>query len=65
MALVRLLLILALIAVGAALFMYLWTRDRRYLRFIVLTIKFAVLMLLGILILSAAERLLIPLGVAL
>jgi hypothetical protein len=63
MVLVRLLLILALIVIGIALFMYLWTRDRRYLRFIVLVAQFTLLVMLGALILYAVERLLMPLGV--
>ena len=42
--------------------MLLWLvkRDPRYLRFIALTIKFSVLMLLAILLWFAAERLLAP-----
>ena len=60
MILVRLLLFLALAAVGAALLMWLIKRDRRYLRFIALTLKFTVLVLLAILLWFAAERLLAP-----
>ena len=60
MILVRLLLFLALSAIGAALLMWLIRRDRRYLRFIGLTLKFTVLVLLGILLWFAAERLLAP-----
>ncbi|HXR56323.1 MAG TPA: hypothetical protein VN858_05945 [Casimicrobiaceae bacterium] len=42
--------------------MLLWLvkRDPRYLRFIALTLKFSVLMLLAILLWFAAERLLAP-----
>ena len=42
--------------------MLLWfvNRDPRYLRFIALTVKFSVLMLLAILLWFAAERLLAP-----
>jgi hypothetical protein len=58
--LVRLLLFAALAAVGAALLLWLVKRDRRYLRFIGLTLKFTVLMLLAILLWFAAERLLAP-----
>jgi hypothetical protein len=58
--LVRLLLFLSLAAIGAALLMWLIKRDRRYLRFIGLTLKFTVLVLLAILLWFAAERLLIP-----
>jgi hypothetical protein len=58
--LVRLLLFAALAAVGAALLLWLVKRDRRYLRFIGLTLKFTELMLLAILLWFAAERLLAP-----
>ena len=60
MILVRLLLFLALAAIGAALLLWLWKRDRRYLRFIGLTLKFTLLVLLAILLWFAAERLLAP-----
>jgi hypothetical protein len=58
--LVRLLLFLALAAIGAALLMWLVKRDRRYLRFIGLTHNFTVLLLLAILLWFAAERVLVP-----
>jgi len=58
--LVRLLLFLSLAAIGAALLMWLVKRDRRYLRFIGLTLKFTVLVLLAILLWFAAERVLVP-----
>ena len=60
MILVRLLLFLALAAIGAALLMWLIKRDRRYLRFIGLTLKFTILVLLAILLWFAAERVLVP-----
>ena len=60
MILVRLLLFLSLAAIGAALLMWLIKRDRRYLRFIALTLKFTVLVLLAMLLWFAAERLLAP-----
>ena len=60
MILVRLLLFLSLAAIGAALLMWLVKRDRRYLRFIGLTIKFTLLVLLAILLWFAAERVLVP-----
>lgn len=60
MILVRLLLFLSLAAIGAALLMWLIRRDRRYLRFIGLTLKFTVLVLLAILLWFAAERVLAP-----
>ena len=60
MILVRLLLFLALAAIGAALLLWLIKRDRRYLRFIGLTLKFTVVVLLAILLWFAAERVLAP-----
>ena len=60
MILVRLLLFLALAAIGVALLLYLFTRDRRYLQFIVKVAKFSVLALAVVLVYFAAERLLAP-----
>ena len=60
MILVRLLLFLSLAAIGAALLLWLIKRDRRYLRFIGLTLKFTALVLLAILLWFAAERVLVP-----
>jgi hypothetical protein len=60
MVLVRLLLFLSLAAIGVALLLWLIKRDRRYLRFIGLTLKFTLLVLLAILLWFAAERLLVP-----
>ncbi|HKU87231.1 MAG TPA: hypothetical protein VJV77_12925 [Casimicrobiaceae bacterium] len=60
MILVRLLLFLSLAAIGVALLLWLINRDRRYLRFIGLTLKFTLLVLLAILLWFAAERLLVP-----
>ena len=60
MILVRLLLFLSLAAIGVALLLWLVKRDRRYLRFIGLTLKFTVLLLLAILLWFAAERLFAP-----
>ena len=60
MILVRLLLFAALATVGAALLLWLVKRDRRYLRFIGLTLKFTLLVLLAVLLWFAAERLLVP-----
>src|SRR5689334_13047476 len=60
MIIVRLLLFAALAAVGAAVLLWLVKRDPRYLRFIGLTLKFTVLLLLAILLWFAAERLLAP-----
>ena len=60
MVLVRLLLFLALAAIGVALLLWLVTRDPRYLRFIGLTLKFTIVVLVAILMWFAAERLLAP-----
>ena len=60
MIIVRLLLFAVLAAIGAALLLWIVKRDRRYLRFIWLTLKFALLLLLAILLWFAAERLLAP-----
>lgn len=60
MIIVRLLLFAALASVGAAVLLWLVKRDPRYLRFIGLTLKFTVLLLLAILLWFAAERLLAP-----
>lgn len=58
MILVRLLLFLSLAAVGVALLLWVIKRDRRYLRFIGLTLKITVLLLLVTLLWFAGERLL-------
>lgn len=60
MVIVRLLLFLALAAIGVALLLYVFKRDRRYLRFIWQVMKFTLLVLTGILLLFAAERTLGP-----
>ena len=60
MVIVRLLLFLALATVGVALLLYVFKRDRRYLRFIWQVAKFTLLMLVGVLLLFAAERILGP-----
>ena len=60
MILVRLLLFLALAAIGVAVLLWLIKRDPRYLRFIGLTLKFTLLMLLAILLGFTAERLFAP-----
>ena len=60
MVIVRLLLFLALASVAVALVLYLVKRDRRYLRFIWQVVKFTVLVLVGVLLLFAAERVLGP-----
>ena len=60
MILVRLLLFLALATIGAALLMYLIKRDRRYLRFVWQVVKFTIFVLAAVLVMYAAERLLMP-----
>ena len=60
MVLVRLLLFLALAAIGVAGILYLYSRDRRYLRFIGQVIKFAILLLAIVLMFFAFERIVGP-----
>jgi len=57
--LVRLLLFLALAAIAIAAALYLIKRDRRYLRFIGLTVRYTLFLLLGVLAFYALERLLL------
>jgi len=59
--LVRLLLFLALAAIAVAGVMYLFNKDRRYLRFIGQVLKFTILILAIVLIFYAFERLVGPL----
>jgi hypothetical protein len=58
--LVRLLLFLSLAAIGAAAILYLYQRDRRYLRFIGQVIKFTIVLLAIVLIFFAFERIVGP-----
>ena len=60
MILVRLLLFLALAAIAVSGVLYLFSRDRRYLRFIWQVIKFTILILAVVLIFFAFERLVGP-----
>ena len=60
MVIVRLLLFLSLSAIGVALLLYLFRRDRRYLTFIWNVVKFSLILLASALIFFAAERLLTP-----
>jgi len=60
MVIVRLLLFLALATVGVALLLYVFKRDRRYLRFIWQVVVFTVLVLVVVLLLFAAERIFGP-----
>lgn len=59
MVLVRLLLFLALAAIAIAAALYLVKRDRRYLRFIGLAVRYTLFLLLGVLAFYALERLLL------
>ena len=61
MVLVRLLVVLGLAAIVVALLLYLFTRDRRYLSFIVQVVKLLVAALAGVLIFFAVERALVML----
>jgi hypothetical protein len=58
--LVRLLLFLALAAIAVSAVMYLFTRDRRYLRFIWQVVKFTLVILAVVLIFFAFERIVGP-----
>jgi hypothetical protein len=58
--LVRLLLFLALAAIAVAAVMYIFSRDRRYLRFIWQAVKFTIVILAVVLIFYAFERLVGP-----
>jgi len=60
MILVRLLLFLALATIGGALLLYFVKRDRRYLRFVWQVVKFTIFVLAAVLVMYAAERLLMP-----
>ena len=57
MALVRVLLLLAIGAVGVALILYVVRRDRHYLTFIVRVVQYTLVMLLAVLLWFAFERL--------
>ena len=57
MIVVRLLLFLALASLGTAALLWYVKRDRRYLRFIGLTLQFTLVMLLVVLLWFAAQRL--------
>lgn len=59
MVLVRLLLFLAIGCIVASGLLYLFTKDRRYLRFIVQVVKFTIYLLAGVLLFFLFERLVI------
>jgi len=58
--LVRLLFFLAVAAVAVAGLLYLYTRDRRYLRFIGKSIKFTIILLVVVMLGFFVERLVGP-----
>ncbi len=60
MPLVRLLLYLALATIAVAGLLYLYTRDRRYLRFVGLVIRFTILLGVIVLLFFAFERIVGP-----
>lgn len=57
MVLVRFLLFLALAAIVVAVVLYLVTKDRRYLTFVGRVAKYTIILLLGVLLFFAFERL--------
>ena len=60
MILVRLLLFLALAAIAVAAVMFLFSKDRRYLRFIGQVVKFTIVILAVVLVFFAFERIVGP-----
>jgi len=61
MVIVRLLLVLGLATIGVAFVLYVVTRDRRYLRFLVQVAKILIVALAGVLAFFVIERVLIML----
>ena len=59
MILVRFLLFLALATIAVALVLYLFKKDRRYLRFIGQVVKFTIFLLAGVMVFYLFERLLL------
>ena len=59
MILVRFLLFLALATIVVSAIRYLFTKDRRYLRFIVQVVKYTIYLLAGVLVFYALERMLL------
>ena len=59
MVLVRLLLFFALATIVVATVMYLFKKDRRYLRFIGQVVKYTIYLLAGILLFYAFDRMLL------
>ena len=60
MILVRLLLFLALAAIAVSGLLYLYSKDRKYLRFIGQVLKFTLVILAVVLIFFAFERIVAP-----
>jgi hypothetical protein len=58
--LVRLLFFLAVAAIAVAGLLYLYSKDRRYLRFIGKVIKFTIILLVVVLVAFFFERLIAP-----
>ena len=59
MILVRFLLFLALATIVVAAVLYLFKKDRRYLRFIVQVVKYTIYLLAGVMVFYVLERLLL------
>jgi len=58
--LVRLLLFLALTAIGVSALLYLYSRDRKYLKFIGLVIRFTIILGVIVFLFFAFERIVGP-----
>ena len=56
MLLLRILLVLSLITLAVSGLLYFFTRDRRYLRFIGLTLKYFIFIMVGVFAFLALER---------
>jgi hypothetical protein len=56
MLLLRILLVLSLITLAVSGLLFFFTRDRRYIRFIGLTLKFFVFIMIGVFAFLALER---------
>ena len=59
MILVRFLLFLALATIAVAAILYLFRKDRRYLRFIGQVIKYTIYLLAGVMVFYALDRILL------
>jgi hypothetical protein len=59
MVLVRLLLFIALAVIAVAALLYLFKKDRRYLRFIGQVIRYAIFLVVGVMLFYLFERLLL------